>query len=264
MSTNDAEEFPPDTTEYAEPQYTGWTEEQAAADDEEVGEGGKTPFWKPSVGRSVVRMLPGLGANKPMIVSQQHYIELPGRPKVVFACPKVIGKKPCPACTKAEQLMASKNQADRETAFGLKPRLRVYANIVDRADVAKGPQVWGFGRTVYDQLRSLRADPDIGDFFRIDASGFDIVVERKGTTKNDTEYHVRPSTKNCALGDASVLEVQSDLNRFRDLMEYDDIVKRLKGENRDGTPRALPPTTSGPRAPQAAPAPAAGASPFGF
>lgn len=261
------DEFPADTTDYEAPQYTGWTEEDAAANDSEVGEGGKTPFWSPKVGRNLVRMLPGLGTNKPMIVSHQHYIELPGRPKVVFACPKALEKKPCPACTKSEQLMASKNQADRETAFGLKPRLRVYANIVDRGDVAKGPQVWGFGRTVYDQLRSLRADPDVGDFFRIDASGFDIVVERKGTGKNDTEYHVRPSAKNLALGDASVLEVQSDLQRFRSVMEYDAIVAKLRGDQQGGgAPRNLPPTTSAPRAPQSAPAPApAGAADaFGF
>jgi hypothetical protein len=250
-------------------EYSGWTEEQAAEDSSAVASGGgKAEYWKAKVGKSVLRFLPAMGAAKPMVVTWQHYIEQPGRDTVVFACPKAMAKQPCPACAKVDKLLASKNPADRETAYGLKPKLRVFANVIDRGDVEKGPQVWGFGKTVYEQLRSLRDDPDVGDFFRPDASGFDIIVERKGTTKNDTEYHVRPSTKNAALGDMTVLEVQHEIGRFAEVMTYEEIVARIKGEKKpqgERAPAALPPvTTSGTRAPGELPTPGAAPDPFGF
>lgn len=246
-------------------QYQGWSEEQVAADSEAVeNSGGSAEYWKPQVGRSVVRFLPAPVGRVPMVVTHQHYIELPGRPKVVFACPRAMSKLPCPACAKSDALFATKSAADREQAFGLRPRLRVYANIIDRSAPDKGPLVWGFGKTIYEQLRALRADPDIGDFFRTDASGFDIIVERKGTTKNDTEYHVRPSTKSVALGDLGVLDVQHDIGRFAEVLSYADILAKLKGEKPKGD---LPATTTGGVAqglPAPTPASAAAASRFGF
>ena len=251
-------------------EYTGWSEEQAAQDSEAVDSGGgKAEYFKPKVGKSVVRFLPAMGGGKAMVVTYQHYIEQPGRERVVFACPKAMAKLPCPACAKVDKLNASKNPADRETAYGLKPKLRVYANVIERAAVEKGPQVWGFGKTVYEQLRSLRDDPDVGDFFRPDASGFDIIVERKGTTKNDTEYHVRPSTKNVALGDMAVLEVQADIARFANVMSYEDIVARIKGEKKErgaAPSGTLPPTTGGTRVPGELPPAGAASVPdqFGF
>lgn len=249
-------------------EYKGWTDEAAARDAEavEAGDSGGVEYWKVPVGTSRVRFLPAL-QGEPMVVTYQHFVEQPGRDKVVFACPKNMAKppQPCPVCAKAAKLFASKNGVDREAAFGLKARLRVFAVIIDRKAPEKGPQVWGFGKTVFEQLRSLRNDPDIGDFFRPDASGFDIIVERKGTTKNDTEYMIRPAVNNCALGDLSILETAPTLGRQAELMPYADIVKKLKGEKVE---RSLPqepaepwdtlPTAGGTRALPEPPAPAKG------
>lgn len=235
----------------SELEYKGWTADAAAAADEAVaqGDGMGVDYWKVPEGESRIRFLPSL-VGDPMVVSHQHFVEQPGKDKVIFACPKMTAKppQPCPVCAKVAKLMATRNGADRELAFGLKPRLRVFAVILDRKEPEKGPQVWGFGKTVYDQLRTLRNDPDIGDFFRPDESGFDIIVKRKGKTKNDTEYMVRPAVNSCALGDLSILEVAPQLGKQTDLLPYDEIVRRLKGEK--PTARgALPSTAAAPAEP---------------
>lgn len=237
-----------------EQEYSGWDEGAVAADSGMVEEGsGGASYFKCVAGRNVVRALPAKPGGKALVVTYQHYVEIPGKPKVVFNCPRKMLKPPmpCPACSKSEKLLATKNPADRDQAFDLRPRLRVYINVLDRAHPESGALIYGFGKTVYDQLRALRDDPDVGDFFRPTGDGFDLIVDRKGTTKTDTEYHVRPSTKTLALGDLSILDTMADLSRMGEVPTYDAIVARLRGENTRG---GHAPTTGGVRAPAAAPA----------
>lgn len=264
-------------------QYQGWdiaTAEAQAAEVEETS-GGKATFMKLNVGRNLVRFLPSLVAGQsPLVVSSQHYIELPGRPKVVFVCPRVMAKQPCPACQKAEQLKATGKQADRDAAFTLFPRQRIFANVIDRAHPDLGPIILAFGKTVFEQLVSLRKDPDVGDFTRTDASGFDIIIERKGTTKNDTEYTVRPSVKPCPLVapglDPGVVSMQPDLSRYTKVQTWDEIVAMLRGDQgtqqgaqgaQQGAPVAVPalpppPPPPAPVAPVGSPPPPAAGNPW--
>lgn len=214
--------------------YAGWDEEQAKADSEAATEPtGQFTYFKAEQGRNVVRFVPpakGSG-RKAMYVTQQHYVELPGRPKVVFNCPvamKTGGR--CPVCEKRAKLLATGNSMDRETAFGLAPRMRVYACVLDRKHPEKGVQVFGFGKMVMKGLKSLRDDPDVGDFFRPGADGFDVIIERSGQGKNDTEYSVRPAVKNSPLGDLSLIEAAPDLSLLARVPSTDEIIARLKGD----------------------------------
>lgn len=259
-------------------QYGGWDMGIVEAQEQQVeegGGGGKADFLKLVVGRNTVRFLPPLTGPSPLVVTSQHFIERPAG-KVVFVCPRVMAGQPCPACQKAEQLKATGKPADREAAGALFARQRIFANVIDRAHPEKGPVVFGFGKTVFEQLISLRKDPDVGDFTRPGPDGFDIIIDRKGTTKNDTEYTVRPSVKNCALGDLGVIQMQHDLSSYSRVDSWDDIVARLKGEKRpqggsQGAAQALP-ATAGAVAPwDAQPAAPGGAQPgaavdpkFGF
>lgn len=215
--------------------WAGWSEEDAERDAEaanEAGGGGGFTYFKAKVGRNVVRFVPAMPGRKPVHTTHQHYVELPGRPKVVFNCPlamKVEGVR-CPVCEKRAKLLATGNSADRDTAFGLAPRLRIYACVIDREHPELGVQVFGFGKTVMKGLKSLRDDPDVGDFFRPGPDGFDVIIERTGTTKNDTEYAVRPAVKNTPLGDLSVIEAAPDLASLARVPSEDEIRARLKGD----------------------------------
>ena len=215
--------------------WAGWAEDDAGRDAEAANEGGGGGFtyFKAKVGRNVVRCLPAMPGRKPVHVTHQHYVELPGRPKVVFNCPlamKAEGVR-CPVCEKRAKLLATGNSADRETAFGLAPRFRAYMCVVDREHPELGVQVYGFGKTVMKGLKSLRDDPDVGDFFRPGPDGFDVIIERTGTGKNDTEYSVRPAVKNTPLGDLSVIEAAPDLATLSRVPSEAEIRARLKGDN---------------------------------
>lgn len=216
-------------------EYAGWDEQSAQADNDAATEltGGQFTYFKAEEGRNVIRFVPPAKATgrKAMYVTHQHYVELPGRPKVVFNCPlamKTGGR--CPVCEKRAKLMATGNSMDRDTAFGLAPRMRVYACVIDRKHLEKGVQVFGFGKTVMKGLKSLRDDPDVGDFFRPGTDGFDVIVERTGKGKNDTEYSVRPAVKNSPLGDVSLIEAAPDLSLLARVPVTEEIVARLKGD----------------------------------
>lgn len=234
-------------------EYAGWDDASAAADTEAATEttGGQFTYFKAEEGRNVLRFVPPAKATgrKAMYVTHQHYVEQPGRPKVVFNCPvamKTGGR--CPVCEKAAKLRATGNQLDRDTAFGLSSRMRVYACVVDRKHPEKGVQVYGFGKTVMKGLKSLKDDPDVGDFFRPDTDGYDVIVERTGTGKNDTEYAVRPAVKNSPLAAlpsadpkappvqdvaacSAIIGVAPDLTMLARVPSTEEIVARLKGDD---------------------------------
>lgn len=235
-------------------QYGGWDLTDVAAQGVAVeeGGGGKAAYFKPEVGRNLVRFLPPrTPGTSPLVVTTQHYIDLPDR-KVVFSCPRALVGKPCPACQRAEALRATGNQVDREAAYGIQGKLRIFSNVINRAKPEAGPVIYAYGKKMFEALQALRLDPDINDFTRPTEDGVDIVIERKGTGKMDTEYAVRPAMKVCGLGDLSVIEQQHDLTQFSRVLSWDAIMAKLKGDK----PAVTSPAPQASRAP-ALPVPAA-------
>lgn len=155
---------------------------------------GDETFMKLKVGPNVIRILPPRqGEKSPFRVVRQHFIRLPGNDApVVFSCPRHAATKDrCPACEQAAKLRATGVKVDRDRAWELMPKLRVFANVIDRKDMDAGPKVLGFGKTIHEELTDLRQDPDAGGNFTDPEDGFDVIITRKGTGKNDTSYSVR-------------------------------------------------------------------------
>lgn len=140
-------------------------------------------------GENVVRILPPQpGQKSPFRVTAMHYIDaVPGLEKLVaFACPRVELREPCPACQKAEELSRSSNPLDRDRAFKLQASLRVYANVIDRADPGQdgmpNVKILGFGKMIYNQLKTIRRNARLGgDFTNPTSAGFDIIITREGS-----------------------------------------------------------------------------------
>ena len=58
----------------------------------------------------------------------------------------------------------------------LEAKMRTFAPVIVRGEEGQGVRFWGFGKTVYQELLSVIADPDYGDI--TDAvSGRDVSVE---------------------------------------------------------------------------------------
>lgn len=200
----------------------------------EASKGG-ADFYKPKSGQNVLRFLPPPeGKNSPFVVSYQHWITLPDGSRSNLNCARMISKQRCPVCEKMDDLLRSGNEVDFKAASEFKPKLRVFANIIDREDEAKGVQVFGFGKSVLDQLVSIRKDTRAGgDFTDID-DGFDIILTKKGEGMK-TEYTCLASRESSMLsedGDLTNLwlDNQYDLDVYKRVLPFEEAYAKLTGE----------------------------------
>lgn len=200
--------------------YGTYTVEDAESDEKELASAKK--FWKPEEGTNTVRLLPPKIGQKMFMKVWQHFVELPGK-KFSVNCPRMMLNKSCPICSKADELKATGLAADRDAAYSLFARQRIFANVIDRDAEDKGPQTWGFGKKIYEQLINLRKNPKIGGDFANPEKGYDLIVERKGKTKNDTEYAVHCAREANALGDFQWIEDQADLTNLAAVKSAADI-----------------------------------------
>lgn len=204
--------------------------EAAQAEADDLAKSGGSKFFKFKVGKNLLRILPPpVGKKSPFRVVWQHSWNVNGEFRSV-TCPRYEAKEPCPACTKADQLRGSTNPADQERAKDFFARRRIFANAIDREHPEEGPQVVAFGKTVHEALVALRTDPDAGGDYTHPESGFDIVIERKGTGKNDTEYKVLAARKSTPLGDLTWIDQQANLEQFAKVMTPDEMRERLSGQ----------------------------------
>lgn len=181
--------------------YAEFSIEAANAIDQRVDDIGGSIYFDPVIGDNVLRFLPGSPGSQPFRVTAQHYIDaLPGLDRmIVFACPRVELKQPCLACSKAEELMRTGNPLDREAARRMGASVRVFSNVVNRANPDAGPRVYGFGKMVWDQLKVIRSNARLGGDFTIPtAAGFDIILNKEGDGRK-TKYGVSADRNNSPL-----------------------------------------------------------------
>ena len=217
-------------------QYGSYSGEAAEREEREVKQG---DFMKLAVGKNVVRVLPPpMGKDSPFRVVWMHFVHRPGESEpVVFACPLKEARKPCPVCAKADQLKTSGDQNAYDRAKDLFPRRRVFANVIDRANPNAGPKILGFGATIHDALIKLRKNGDVGGDFTDPLHGFDVVIERTGTGKEDTRYTVNPLVVNRQfvvgpLGNMEWVNQQSDLEKLVKILSPSEILAKLSGEEK--------------------------------
>ena len=189
-----------------------------------------TNLWKPSPGKTQVRIVPyKLNKDIPFIELFFHY-DLGGR---TYLSPVSFGR-PDPIEEFADKLKQSGNREDWRLGKKLESKLRTFAPVVVRGEENEGPKFWGFGKTVYQELLSIITDPDYGDI--ADAvSGRDVVVEFKtaeetGKSFPTTAIRVKPNqtpiSEDSKLMETT-LENQVNLNEVYNELSYDDLTNVL-------------------------------------
>lgn len=225
--------------------YGSYDEETAEQEKEELDQSGGAEFMKLKPGQNKVRILPPpTGKRSPFRVVYQHFIEMPGGSKSVI-CARLEAKKPCAVCAKVNELRASRSEEDQKIANDLFARRRVFCNVIDRAEPDKGPKVLAFGKTVHEQLVALR-NPDVGGDYCHPEEGYDVIIERTGTGKNDTKYKVFLSRKESPLGSSvevmqGWIDAQKNLDTFAALPSAQEVKQLLSGEEADEEEDAAPP-----------------------
>jgi len=164
-------------------------DELAAAYDEDLA--GDASFWKPKQGENEIRLLPPPGLNKPYVVRAQHWLRR-GNQRLVFNCPAVEDENAkCFLCGKVAALKNG-GKDDKALAGEIAAKTQWLYIILDMERPQKGPQVYSAAKSVAKDFRTYATDKkDYGPVIFNIKKGYNAVVTREGTGKEDTEYSVR-------------------------------------------------------------------------
>jgi hypothetical protein len=161
--------------------------------------GGKSLFWKPSVGKEVVRVVPNKYNKQFPFTEMLFYYGIGQR---VMASPQNWGEKdPIQEFTK--QLRQSGDKDNWRLAKKLDAKTRIFAPVVVRGMEDEGVKLWQFGKEVYQDFLNMAADEEIGDYTDI-VAGRDIKLTTVGPEVTGTPYNktsVGPSLKTSSLSD---------------------------------------------------------------
>ena len=187
-------------------------------------------LWKPSPGSQVVRIAPyKFNKDNPFIELYFHY-DLGGKN---YLSPTSFGR-PDPIEEFAQKLKGTGSKDDYRLGRKVEAKMRTYAPVIVRGEESQGVKFWGFGKTVYQALLSIIADPDYGDITD-PVSGRDVAVEFKtaeetGASFPSTSIRVKPN-QTPITEDASLLETltenQKNITEIYQEQSYEDLTTAL-------------------------------------
>ena len=173
-------------------------------------------LWKPQPGKTQIRIVPyAFNKDNPFIELFSHY-NLNNRSYF------------------AQKLKASGNKEDYQLSKKLEAKMRTFAPVIVRGEESQGVKFWGFGKTVYQELLSIIADPDYGDITD-PVNGRDVSVEfisaeESGASFPKTNIRVKPNQTPIS-DEPSVLELvktsQKDITEIYQEQSYDDLTNVL-------------------------------------
>ena len=188
-------------------------------------------FWKPQPGKSQVRIVPYKhDKSNPFSELFFHYSLVPNKTVV---SPLSFGR-PDPVQQFADKLKSTGNKDEWIQGKRIEPKMRTFVPVVVRGEESEGVKFWGFGKTVYQELLGIIADPDYGDISDA-TTGRDIVVERQtpaeaGNQYGKTTIRVKPNVT--ALSDDSnllqrLLDEQPDIKELYQEPTFDELKSHL-------------------------------------
>ena len=188
-------------------------------------------FWKPQPGKSQIRIVPYKhDKNNPFSELFFHYSLVPN--KTVLS-PLSYGR-PDPVQQFADKLKSTGNKDEWIQGKRIEPKMRTFVPVIVRGEESEGVKFWGFGKTVYQELLGIIADPDYGDISD-SLTGRDIVVERQtpaeaGNQYGKTTIRVKPNVT--ALSDDSnllqrLLDEQPDIKELYQEPTFDELKSHL-------------------------------------
>lgn len=196
------------------------------------GGGNKNLFWKPSVGKQLIRVVPSKYNKANPFTEMMFYYGIGS--KRVMSSPANWGEKD-PIMEFAKQLRGTNDKENWRLAKKLDAKVRIFAPIVVRGQEDEGVKLWQFGKEVYQEFLNMAADEEIGDFTDI-AQGRDIKLTTVGPEVTGTPYNktsIGPSLKTSALAGSedtvqSLLENQADPMKVFKPLSYDEMKEALQ------------------------------------
>ena len=180
----------------------------------------KNLFWKPSIGKQVIRIVPSK-FNSDMPFTEMKFYYGIGEKKTM-ASPTNWGK-PDPIMEFTKKLRQSNDKENWRLAKKLDPKVRIFAPVIVRGEEHEGVKLWQFGKKIYESFLQMAADEEIGDYTDI-LQGRDIKLTTVGPEATGTRYNettISPSLKVSPLA-----TTEEEINRFKE--EQVDPMKLFK------------------------------------
>lgn len=204
-------------------------------------------LWKPAEGENLIRIVPlATNPDNPFTELYFHYLG-----NKTYLSPTSFGE-PDPIAEFADELRSGGglSKEDWKETKKFVPNRRTFVPIIDRKHPELGIRFWAFGKTVYEEILAVMADPEYGDI--TDAqTGRDIKVIFTPQEKSDTSFaktaiRVSPTQK-ALTKDADELKKwlneQPDLLALYKRMSYDELkgvlTKFVNGGSAGEAPRAV-------------------------
>lgn len=194
-----------------------------------------TIFWKPKLGKQVVRILPRK-TNKDFPFAEVSFHQYNIFKKNVYSLEN-FGEKD-PVVQLMRELYDENTEESKDLARKLRPRTKFFAQVLVRGEEGMGARIWEFNKTTYEKLLSIMADDDFGDVSDV-TEGTDLTVEGYNDVikigKRDVNYvavnvtpkrNISPISEDAAMVQ-KVLEVQKEITEIYKKYSYDEIKKML-------------------------------------
>ena len=196
------------------------------------GGNSKNLFWKPSVGKQVVRVVPSKFNSDNPFTEKKFYYGIGS--KRVMSSPTNWGEKD-PIVEFTKQLRQGNDKENWRLAKKLDPKVRIFAPVVVRGEESEGVRLWQFGKEIYEAFLQMAADEEIGDFTDI-MSGRDIKLNTVGPESTGTPYNrttIGPSLKTTPISPDEdtvnkFLEEQVDPMKVFKPLSYDEMKEALQ------------------------------------
>ena len=127
-------------------------------------------FWKPQDGDQVIRILPTKDGDP--FKEFWFYYNLDKAPVL---CPKRNFGDDSPVLEFANQLWKEGTPESIKMAKELFPKQRFFSPVIVRGEESQGVRIWGYSKTVYEQLLQLVLNPDYDDITDVD-TGTDLTL----------------------------------------------------------------------------------------
>lgn len=191
--------------------------------------GKQNNLWKPEPGKQTIRIVPyQYNKDNPFQELYFHY----NLGKKIHLSPVTFGKAD-PVVEFCEQLKATGSKEDWQMARKMEPKMRTYVPVIVRGQEGEGVRLWGFGKTVYQELLSIISDPDYGDITD-PMNGRDITVEFTAAegagSFPKTSIRVKPNqsqvTDNKDIAE-KITSGQKEITEIFKEVSYDDLKEAL-------------------------------------
>jgi len=149
-----------------------------------------------------------------------------------FICPNKTADGECLFCVVSGALgkLGRSDDDAKELSRELRSREEFFVNAVrmDREeDKKKGVRILQIVQGVYETMMKIFKDKDAGGDFSHPDTGFNLVIERKGTERDDTEYTCLPARAASVIEDRKWLSQLHDLSKARSGLETAEMRKLI-------------------------------------